>query len=135
MAKGKNILHHCAHCDRVTKMEQIGVVENQPEKSWYRCTRCRHASLVDLETLKLSQQEAKKKVDRSTAVEYNPINTYKVGEAIFHSEWDDVGKIVSKERTSDGARAIVVSFEKLGERRLLESMTAPAEPSEPAAGV
>ncbi len=132
MAKGRNILYHCAHCDRVTKMEQIGVVENQPEKSWYRCTRCRHATLVDLESLKQSQQDAKKKVDRSTAVAYNPVNTYKVGEAIFHSEWDDVGKIVSKERTSDGARAIVVSFEKLGERRLLESVTETAEPGEAA---
>jgi len=135
MAKGKNILYHCAHCDRVTKMEQIGVVENQPEKSWYRCTRCRHATLVDLESLRLSQQEGKKKVDRSTAIEYRPFNTYKVGEAIFHTEWDDVGKIVSKERTSDGARAIVVSFEKLGERRLLESVTEPTEPGEPTPGV
>jgi hypothetical protein len=131
MAKGKNILHHCAHCDRTTKMELIGAVESQPEKSWYRCTRCRHATLVDLETLKQSQQESKKKLDRSTAVEYNPGSTYKVGEAIFHSEWDDLGKIISKVRTSDGARAIVVSFEKLGERRLLESVTREPETEEP----
>jgi len=123
MAKGKNILYHCTHCERVTKMELIGAVENQPEKSWYRCTRCRHASLINVEILKQSLLDAKKKIDRSTAVAYNPLNTYKVGEAIFHSEWDDIGKIVSKERTSDGARAIVVSFEKLGERRLLESVT------------
>ena len=123
MAKGKSILYHCTHCDRITKMELIGVVENQPDKCWYRCTRCRHATRVDLEALRQSQQDAKKKVDRSTATEYNPLNTYKVGDAIFHSEWDDVGKIVSKEKTSNGARAIVVSFEKLGERRLLESVT------------
>ena len=123
MAKGKNILYQCAHCERVTKMELIGAVESQPEKSWYRCTRCRHATLINVETLKQSLQDAKKKLDRSNAVEYSPVNTYKVGEAIFHSEWDDIGKIVSKERTSDGARAIVVSFEKLGERRLLESVT------------
>jgi DNA-directed RNA polymerase subunit RPC12/RpoP len=123
MAKGKNILYQCGHCERITKMELIGAVENQPEKSWYRCTRCRHATLINVETLKQSLQDAKKKLDRSNAVEYNPINTYKVGEAIFHSEWDDIGKIISKERTSDGTRAIVVSFEKLGERRLLESVT------------
>jgi predicted HAD superfamily phosphohydrolase len=122
MAKGKNILHHCVHCDRMTKMEMIGAVENQPEKTWYRCTRCRHATLVDLEALKQSQQEAKKKLDKSQCLEYKPENTYSVGEAIFHSEWDDIGKIISKVRTSGGGRAIIVSFEKLGERRLMESV-------------
>jgi hypothetical protein len=130
MAKGKSILYHCPHCDRMSKMELIGAVENQPEKCWYRCTRCRHATRVDLEALRQSQQEAKKKVDRSTATEYKPVNTYKIGDAIFHSEWDDVGKIVSKEKTSDGAKAIVVSFEKLGERRLLESVPEDPEPGQ-----
>ncbi len=122
MAKGKNLLHQCVHCDRITKMEMIGSVENQPEKVWYRCTRCRHATLVDLDALKQGQLEAKKKLDRANAAEYNPCNTYSVGDAIFHTEWDDIGKIISKERTSGGARAIVVSFERLGERRLLESV-------------
>ncbi len=122
MAKGKNILSHCAHCERVTKMEMIGAVENQPEKTWYRCTRCRHATLVDLEALKQSQQDAKKKLDKAQCLEYKPENTYSVGEAIFHSEWDDIGKVISKVRTSGGGRAIVVSFEKLGERRLMESV-------------
>ncbi len=122
MAKGKNILYHCAHCERVTKMEMIGAVENQPEKTWYRCSRCRHATLVDLEALKQTQQDAKKKLDKAQCLEYKPENTYSVGEAIFHSEWDDIGKIISKVRTSGGGRAIVVSFEKLGERRLMESV-------------
>ena len=122
MAKGKNILHHCVHCERVSKMEMIGAVENQPEKTWYRCTRCRHATLVDLEVLRQSQQDAKKKLDKTQCLEYKPENTYSVGEAIFHSDWDDIGKIISKVRTSGGGRAIVVSFEKLGERRLMESV-------------
>ena len=45
-----------------------------------------------------------------------------MGEAIFHTDWDDIGKIISKERTSGGGSAIVVSFERLGERRLLENV-------------
>lgn len=123
MAKGKNILHHCAHCERTTKMEMIGAVEEHPERMWYRCTRCRHATLVDQDALKQSQVDAKKKIEKASCTEYKPANTYSVGDAIFHTEWDDMGKIISKERTSGGARAIVVSFEKLGERRLLESVT------------
>jgi len=122
MARGKNISHYCNHCEKVTKMGMIGAVENQPEKTWYRCTRCRHASLIDLGELLRVQNEAKKKVDRSECTEYNPGSTYTIGQAIFHSEWDDMGKIVSKERTSGGASAIVVSFEKSGERRLLENV-------------
>ena len=127
MAKGKNILYHCAHCDRVTKMEMIGAVENQPEKTWYRCTRCRHASLIDLEALKQAQVDSKKKLERADCAEYRPEKTYTVGDSIFHSELGDIGKIISKERTSGGARAIVVSFEKLGEKRLLESVIMDAE--------
>jgi len=72
--------------------------------------------------MKRSQEEAAKKIDKSSAAIYNPENTYQVGDAIFHTEWDDIGKIVSKELTSGGDKAIVVSFEKLGEKRLLEGI-------------
>jgi hypothetical protein len=130
MAKGKNILHRCDHCDRVTKMEVIGSAETSPEKTWYRCTRCRHATLIDLEELRRIELEGKKKLDRAEASEYHPEATYQVGQAIFHTDWGDVGKIISKERTSGGARAIVVSFERLGERRLLESVAPGQEAGE-----
>jgi hypothetical protein len=81
--------------------------------------------LLDLNELERIQKDAKRKLDRSECSEYKPENTYTVGQAIFHTEWDDIGKIISKERTSGGAKAIVVSFEKLGERRLLESVVTP----------
>jgi hypothetical protein len=122
MARGKSITHFCRHCERETKMEMIGNVESQPEKIWYRCIRCRHASLLDLAEWKRTQEEAKRKVVKSECLEYRPELSYSVGQAIFHSGLDDMGRIISKERTSDGAYAIVVSFEKAGERRLLEKV-------------
>jgi DNA-directed RNA polymerase subunit RPC12/RpoP len=127
MAKGKHILHQCAHCDRITKMELIGATDQQPDRSWYRCTRCRHATLINLEDLRRVEQEAKRKLDRTEASEYHPENSYSVGQAIFHTDWGDVGKIISKERTSGGGSAIVVSFEKLGERRLMENIAVSPE--------
>jgi len=130
MAKGKNIFHHCGHCERTTKMEMIGAGETQPGKTWYRCTRCRHATLIDIEELRRIVEESKRKLDRADASEYNPLQTYQVGQAIFHTEWDDVGKIISKERTSGGASAIVVSFQRLGERRLLENVVPNMENSQ-----
>jgi hypothetical protein len=122
MARAKHISHFCGHCERVTKMETIGAVENQPEKIWYRCIRCRHALLIDMGELRRAQEEANKKVDIADASEYSPEKSYSVGQAIFHTEWNDLGKIVSKERTSGGQSSIVVSFEKLGQRRLLENV-------------
>jgi small subunit ribosomal protein S21 len=103
-------------------MELVGAIENQPDKAWYRCTRCRHAVLLDLGEIKRKEEASKKKLERADCSEYDPHESYKVGQAIFHMGLDDVGKIVSKERTSGGASAIVVSFEKLGERRLLENV-------------
>jgi hypothetical protein len=103
-------------------MEIIGSSETQPDRMWYRCTRCRHASLVSGEELRKTEEETKKKLTREDASEYSPANTYAVGQSIFHSEWEDIGKIVSKEKTSRGESAIVVAFEKLGERRLLENV-------------
>ena len=126
MAKGKSILHHCAHCDRTTKMEVIGPVETQPDKTWYRCTRCRHATLIDLAALRLQVENSLKKPERADCLDYRPENSYAIGEAIFHTEWG-IGKVVSKERTSGGDRAIVVSFDKQGERRLLENVVAEPE--------
>ncbi len=123
MPRGKSILQYCNHCGREAKMEIIGSQENQPDRTWYRCTRCRHASLIDLAALRKVQEDGKRKLDRDTCTEYHPGNTYNVGQAIHHTDWDDMGKIVSKVRTSDGTQAIVVSFEKLGERRLLENVS------------
>jgi hypothetical protein len=122
MARGKTISHSCNHCARDSRMEMIGATENQPDRTWYRCTRCRHASLVDLAELRKVQEDSRKKLEKADCSEYRPEKTYNIGQAIFHNEWDDIGKITSKERTSDGARAIVVSFERLGERKLLESV-------------
>lgn len=127
MARGKTISQFCNHCGRLTKMEVIGANEEQPDRTWYRCQRCRHASLINLAELRRVQDESKKKLDKADCSEYRPESTYTIGQAIFHTGWDDIGKIVSKVRTSDGAHAIVVSFERLGERRLLESVVAGQE--------
>jgi hypothetical protein len=130
MARGKSLAQFCHHCGRESKMEMVGAVENQPDRVWYRCTRCRHASLIDLAVLRQKQEDAHRKLERSDCSEYRPEDTYAVGQAIHHTEWDDIGKIVSKVRTSDGHHAIVVTFERLGERRLLESVIQSAEAGE-----
>lgn len=127
MAKTKYMVADCAYCHKPTKMELVGEqqVEGSDEpspKAWYRCTRCKHSALIDRHISgKIKNGEAGK-IDRASCTPYSKDQVFKVGQMIYHSEWDDVGRVVAKQKTSDGTHAITVSFEKLGERRLIENI-------------
>ncbi|HJW28789.1 MAG TPA: hypothetical protein VJ508_06000 [Saprospiraceae bacterium] len=101
-------------------MEIIGEMQGAQEKTWYKCTRCHHLTLIDLKLQETGQQATK--LDRTSATVYNPQSTFKIGESIFHNEWNDLGRVMSKTRTSDGSEAILVMFEKQGQRRLIENL-------------
>ncbi|MEK6755112.1 MAG: hypothetical protein AABZ02_03065 [Bacteroidota bacterium] len=133
MAKTKYIMHDCAYCHKSTKMELVGEMqtegsESPSQKVWYRCTRCKHSALLDKQTLTPAKRGEAAKIDRSLCTTYSKERVYTVGQAIYHSELDDVGKVIAKQKTSDGTHAITVSFEKLGERRLIENVASTAEP-------
>jgi len=119
MARTKYSEHFCAYCNRDARMEFVGLMESVVGKAWYRCTRCHHTTL--LETIEASGQK-NAQIDPLTATPYKPCQCFSIGEAIFHSEWNDVGKVLAKTKTSDGSQAILVSFAKLGQRRLLENL-------------
>ena len=82
--------------------------------------RCHHTSLIDVSSETAGSGNGK--IDEETATPYKPWQTFKIGEAIFHTEWNDVGKVVSKTKTSDGSQSILVSFQKQGQRRLIENL-------------
>ena len=133
MAKTKYMMHECAYCRKTTKMELVGemAVEGSQEpaqKVWYRCTRCKHTALLDRQSFALTKKGEQSKIDKETCVPYSRDQVYKVGQSIYHTEWDDVGKVTAKQKTSDGTQSITVSFEKLGERRLIENVPQSAEP-------
>ena len=73
-------------------------------------------------TVPKAENGAKGKGDASSATPYNPQLCFEIGQSIFHAEWNDVGKVVSKMKISDGCHAIVVAFEKQGQRRLIENL-------------
>ncbi len=127
MAKTKYILHDCAYCHKQTKMELVGEmqVEGQAEaqpKVWYRCTRCKHSALISRTELERPKNGVAITVDRSHSLEYSKEKVYSIGQTIYHSEWDDYGKVLAKQRMSNGIQAITVLFEKSGERRLVENV-------------
>ena len=118
MALSKYMDQFCTFCNKETRMEILGLMEGIQGKAWFRCTRCHHTSLLQSEG---QNEKNHQKIDPATATPYSPLSTFKVGEAIFHNEWNDVGKVVSKAKMSDGNQSIILSFEKCGSRRLIEN--------------
>lgn len=119
MARTKYKAEFCSYCNKESRMEIVGEMQGVQDKVWYRCTRCHHMSLIDL---KIQAEQNSTTADASNAKPYNPGQCFKVGESIFHTEWDDVGRVLSKTRTSDGSESIVVLFQKQGERRLIANL-------------
>ncbi|MFQ5798250.1 MAG: hypothetical protein ACE5H0_06095 [Bacteroidota bacterium] len=134
MARAKRIEYYCSYCNRSTKMEVVGEMEGVPDKSWYRCPKCRHSMLVSLEALRKEPPGQENKIQMRDCTQYSPEKIYEVGQKIVHHEWNDVGKVITKEITSSGAQAIIVAFEKLGERRLIENLNAVEEPPQAPTG-
>jgi DNA-directed RNA polymerase subunit RPC12/RpoP len=122
MSKTKYVVHFCASCGKETKMEILGAMEGSENKVWYRCTRCHHSAMVDTSAQKSEMNVIK--LTREQCTSYSPERIYNVGESIYHSDWDDMGKVTAKEKTSNGGHAIVVTFEKSGSRRLIENLPA-----------
>jgi len=91
-------------------------------KVWYRCGRCKHSALLTLSPASQMKKRRAVAIDRDQCTPYAKEKVFKVGEHIYHSEWDDVGKVVRKDKMSNGIHSIVVSFEKFGERKLLEDI-------------
>lgn len=102
-------------------MEIIGAVVGAENKVWFRCTRCHHSMMID-QTGQQKKQDNVIKINREECIDYSPEKVFEIGTAIYHTDWDDVGKVTSKEKTSSGANAIWVEFEKNGVKKLIENL-------------
>ena len=131
MAKTKYMMHDCAYCHKQTKMELVGGMQTEtsdvvPQRLWYRCTRCKHSALLSVSFGKEKKGSAIK-IERMNCVEYSKDKTFIIGQEIYHSDLDDMGRVTKKDKTSNGTHSITVSFEKVGERKLLENVKAELE--------
>ncbi|MDD5464616.1 MAG: hypothetical protein PHP62_05705 [Candidatus Moranbacteria bacterium] len=119
MSKAKYVTQVCSSCGKEAKMETIGAVVGSEHKVWYRCTRCHHSIMIDTSTKK---NDNVIKVTREECINYSPEKIFEIGSAIYHVDWDDMGKVKSKEKTSSGGNAIWVDFEKNGSKKLIENL-------------
>ncbi len=119
MGKSKYVTQVCTSCGRESKMAIIGAVVGVENKIWYRCTRCHHSMMFDTTG---KNKDSVIKFNREECVDYSPDKIFTVGVAIYHTDWDDMGKVTSKEKTSSGRNAILVQFEKNGTKKLIENL-------------
>lgn len=123
-AKYITLSNVCEICSKPTKFELVGEVSGQEEgKRWARCSKCHHTMMINMMVIE-GERRATKEVNVSAedCIPYSPKSVYTIGDAIYHKMWDDVGTVVSKELTSSGGQAIVVAFNKVGEKRLVENI-------------
>ncbi len=127
MAKTKYISFECPYCHRLAKLEFVGLAaekanETNGQRAWYRCARCKHSVLIAVAEIESRKRTALTAIARENCTPYSKEKIFTIGQEIYHEEWDDVGRIVRKDKTSNGVQTIIVAFEKSGEKKLIENL-------------
>lgn len=124
MARVKNIEAFCSFCNTTTKMELASEVtgRNEENKRWAKCKKCKQMMIIDLSEDIKETKPSLEGIENEDCTVYSPKKSYNVGESIYHQNWDDFGKVVSKEVLSNGQKSISVEFQKSGYKKLIESL-------------
>jgi len=124
MARLKNIESFCSSCNTVQKMEISGEVtgEGNENKRWAKCKKCKQTMLIDLGSDVQNGKVSLEGIENDDVTTYSPVKTFVLGETIYHQNWDDFGKVTTKETLSNGQNSITVEFQKSGPKKLIESL-------------
>ncbi len=131
----------CSECTRTARKEIVGEAKTQQagevpqpidtesgeprnENLWVRCTKCHNTMLVNLAAMLEEKPKTHANLSAAECTPYTPSRIYAIGEAIYHKDWDDVGTVIGKEVTGSGRHAVIVSFDKSGDKKLLENFSA-----------
>ncbi len=124
MARLKNIDAFCSSCNSIQKMEITGELsgEEVENKRWAKCKKCKQSMVIDLKADVEAVDTSLEGIETKDFTVYSPMKSYTLGEPIYHKNWDDIGKVVSKEILSNGQKSIAVEFQKSGYKKLIESL-------------
>jgi hypothetical protein len=124
MARVKNVEAFCSFCNTVTKMELAGelVGSENENKRWAKCKKCKQTMLISMVNDVKESKPKLEGIENEECTVYSPRKSFSVGESIYHENWNDFGKVVSKEVTSNGQKSISVEFQKSGFKKLIESL-------------
>jgi hypothetical protein len=123
MARLKNIESFCSSCNTIQKMEISGEFagEGNENKRWAKCKKCKQTMVIDLSSDIMDGKISLEGIENDDVTTYSPVKTYVLGETIYHQNWDDFGKVITKETLSNGQNSITVEFQKSGSKKLIES--------------
>ena len=122
MARIKNVEAFCVVCNGVRKMELAGDVNEQENKRWAKCKKCKQTMVIDMTVALKDAKPSLEGIESEDCTVYAPSKSFTVGESIYHKNFDDFGKVVSKEILSNGRSSIAVEFQKSGYKKLIESL-------------
>jgi len=125
MARIKNIEAFCPNCAGMKKMELAGEVlgTDNHNKFWAKCKKCKQTMIIDINEDVKETKPSLEGIENEECTVYAPSKSFSVGESIYHKNWDDFGKVVSKDVLSNGQKSIAVEFQKSGLKKLIESLT------------
>jgi len=87
-----------------------------------KCKKCKQTMIIDLVGDVKVTKVSLEGIEEEECTSYSPTKTFSIGEAIFHEGWNDFGKVLSKEKMSNGQNSISVEFQKSGFKKLIESL-------------
>jgi hypothetical protein len=117
--KKRRMILYCKYCRGERVMDSVGEGLNG-KVIWFRCSECN--KIVYFKTEKLEELLQDEKPLQNEYVEYDPQKSFSVGQYLYHKVWNDKGEVLKKEITPSGKHTIVVSFDRLGEKKLIESL-------------
>jgi hypothetical protein len=122
MARLKNVEAYCSFCGSLRKMELAGEVAGSENKRWAKCKKCKQTMVIDLIDDVKATKISLEGIENEDCAVYAPDKSFEVGQSIYHQNWDDFGKVVSKHILSNGQKSIEVEFQKSGHKKLIESL-------------
>ena len=130
----KCVQEHCSICGKDMAMPVVQEDEKHPGLIWVRCPVCREIKPVEIsasawcegpegggEDSGAAPRAGAEPEARRTVRHYRAGERFSPGEWIYHPGWDDTGQVVEKLSSTGGREIIVVSFVKIGRKRLVSN--------------
>lgn len=129
----KYIQEHCSICNKLQAMPVVQEDPNHPGLIWVRCPECQETKPLEISPggqARIDDGEGGVAIPaaRSDSSSFRKIVRYyrqgerfSPGDWIYHEEWNDTGRVVDTCRSKGGHEVIVVSFERLGTKRLVSN--------------
>jgi len=94
---------------------------------WLKCQTCSDMLFIKKEAyeeLLAGNQPLQMDEKDESYIDYEPHKNYQIGQLVYHRVWDDKGEVLKKEITSSGRNSIIVAFNRMGEKTLIENLPA-----------